>query len=82
MDAIRIRSAGPLRGSVQVSGAKNAALPILCAMALSPYLGALCLQLGGVKATIAFVSGLALINIALVGVLFTLARGKPAEGGP
>ena len=58
------------------------ALPILCAMALSPYLGALCLQLGGVKATIAFVSGLALINIALVGVLFTLARGKPAEGGP
>ena len=58
------------------------ALPILCAMALSPYLGALCLQLGGVKATIAFVSGLALINIALVGVLFTLARGKPAKGGP
>jgi MFS family permease len=58
------------------------ALPILCAMALAPYLGALCLQLGGVKATIAFVSGLALINIALVGVLFTLARGKPAEGGP
>lgn len=58
------------------------ALPILCAMALSPYLGALCLQLGGVKSTIAFVSGLALINIALVGVLFTLARGKPAEGGP
>jgi len=58
------------------------ALPILCAMALSPYLGALCLQVGGVKATIAFVSGLALINIALVGVLFTQARGKPAEGGP
>jgi MFS family permease len=58
------------------------ALPILCAMALAPYLGALCLQLGGVKATMAFVSGLALINIALVGVLFTLARGKPAEGGP
>ena len=35
MDAIRIRSGGPLRGSVQVSGAKNAALPILCATLLS-----------------------------------------------
>src|SRR5277367_130234 len=35
MDAIRIRSGGPLRGTVQVSGAKNAALPILCATLLS-----------------------------------------------
>jgi UDP-N-acetylglucosamine 1-carboxyvinyltransferase len=35
MDAIRIRAGGPLRGSVQVSGAKNAALPILCATLLS-----------------------------------------------
>src|SRR5271166_7044272 len=35
MDAIRIRGGGPLRGTVQVSGAKNAALPILCATLLS-----------------------------------------------
>jgi UDP-N-acetylglucosamine 1-carboxyvinyltransferase len=35
MDAIRIRSGGPLRGTVRVSGAKNAALPILCATLLS-----------------------------------------------
>src|SRR5580692_1787470 len=35
MDAILIRGGGPLRGSVQVSGAKNAALPILCATLLS-----------------------------------------------
>ena len=35
MDAIRIRAGGPLRGTVQVSGAKNAALPILCATLLS-----------------------------------------------
>src|SRR5579871_1203605 len=35
MDAIRIRGGGPLRGSVRVSGAKNAALPILCATLLS-----------------------------------------------
>jgi UDP-N-acetylglucosamine 1-carboxyvinyltransferase len=35
MDAIRIRGNGPLRGSVRISGAKNAALPILCATLLS-----------------------------------------------
>jgi UDP-N-acetylglucosamine 1-carboxyvinyltransferase len=35
MDAIRIRGGGPLRGTVRVSGAKNAALPILCATLLS-----------------------------------------------
>src|SRR5262245_54591430 len=31
MDAIRIRGGRALRGTVKVSGAKNAALPILCA---------------------------------------------------
>src|ERR1700691_791919 len=36
MDAIRIRGTGkPLKGTVRVSGAKNAALPILCATLLS-----------------------------------------------
>ncbi len=36
MDALRIRSTGkPLVGSVRISGAKNAALPILCATLLS-----------------------------------------------
>jgi len=35
MDAIRIRGGGPLRGTVPISGAKNAALPILCATLLS-----------------------------------------------
>ena len=56
------------------------ALPILCAMSLSPYLGALALQHGGVKATLVFVSGLALLNVALVFVLLTLTRGKRVEG--
>ena len=36
MDAIRIRGGRPLKGKVSVSGAKNAALPILCATLLSP----------------------------------------------
>ena len=35
MDAIRLRGGKPLRGSVRISGAKNAALPILCATLLS-----------------------------------------------
>lgn len=35
MDAIVIRGGAPLRGSVRISGAKNAALPILCSTLLS-----------------------------------------------
>src|SRR3954453_8216235 len=35
MDAIRIRGSQKLHGRIQVSGAKNAALPILCATLLS-----------------------------------------------
>ena len=31
MDKFQIQGNGPLRGEVRVSGAKNAALPILCA---------------------------------------------------
>jgi MFS family permease len=66
---------GPARYPVLVG---KLALPILCAMALSPYLGALALQFGGVKATIACVSALALINVALAGVLFALTRSGRA----
>jgi MFS family permease len=66
---------GPARYPVLVG---KLALPILCAMALSPYLGALALQFGGVKATIACVSGLALLNVALVGVLFVMTRSERA----
>src|SRR5215470_14715 len=35
MDAIRIRGGKRLRGTIAISGAKNAALPILCATLLS-----------------------------------------------
>lgn len=68
---------GPARYPVLVG---KLALPILCAMALSPYLGALALQHGGVNATIAFVSALALLNVALVAVLFVLTRGRRVAG--
>lgn len=36
MDKFIVKGSGPLRGSVRVSGAKNAALPIMCAAILSP----------------------------------------------
>src|SRR5258708_949279 len=35
VDAIRVRGGRPLSGRIQVGGAKNAALPILCATLLS-----------------------------------------------
>ncbi len=35
MDNLRIEGNGPLRGTVKISGAKNAALPILCASLLA-----------------------------------------------
>lgn len=35
MDSIRIRGGKPLRGTIDVSGSKNAALPILCASLLA-----------------------------------------------
>ena len=35
MDAIRIRGGKRLNGTIRISGAKNAALPILCATLLS-----------------------------------------------
>jgi UDP-N-acetylglucosamine 1-carboxyvinyltransferase len=35
MDAIRVRGGRPLKGSIGVSGAKNAALPIVCATLLA-----------------------------------------------
>ncbi len=70
---------GPARYPVLVG---KLALPILCAMALSPYLGALALQFGGVKATIALTGALALLNVALVGVLFALTRGRRVASNP
>ncbi len=35
MDSIKVKSAGPLKGKLKVSGAKNAALPILCSALLA-----------------------------------------------
>ena len=36
MDKLAIEGGVPLRGEVRVSGAKNAALPLMCAALLSP----------------------------------------------
>jgi hypothetical protein len=50
------------------------ALPILCAMSLAPYVGALTLQLGGVQAALTLLNGLAATNVALIAILFSLTR--------
>jgi predicted MFS family arabinose efflux permease len=50
------------------------ALPIMAAMALSPYLSAVAFQHGGATWTFGLLLGLALANIALVAILWLLSR--------
>ena len=51
------------------------ALPILIAMAVSPYLGGLAFQQGGADWTFGLLAGLALSNVVLVGALkLSIAR--------
>jgi hypothetical protein len=60
---------GPTRYPVLMG---KLALPILCAISLSPYVGALVLQLGSVRATLMLLDGSAATNFALVAILFFL----------
>jgi MFS family permease len=62
---------GPTRYPVLMG---KLALPILCAMSLAPYVGALTLQLGGVQAALTLLNGLAATNVALIAILFSLTR--------
>jgi len=57
------------------------ALPVLFAMSLAPYVGALSFQLGGTRATLALVSVIAVANVLLVAALFALTRAGRAEHG-
>ena len=50
------------------------ALPIMIAMALSPYLGAVAFQHGGATWTFALLLGLATANMVLVAILWMLSR--------
>ena len=54
------------------------ALPILMAMALSPFLGAIAFQAGGANLTLALLAFLAAANVLLVGLLWALTRRRPA----
>ena len=51
-------------------------LPILFAMALAPYLGALAFESGGTHSTLLLLASIALVNAALVGGLFALTCGR------
>ena len=52
------------------------ALPIMFAMALAPFVGAVAFQRGGATGTLLILLGLALSNVVLVGVLWVLSRGR------
>jgi hypothetical protein len=52
------------------------ALPIMVAMALSPYVGAVAFQHGGATWTFALLLSLALANVALVAILWMLSRRR------
>ena len=54
-------------------------LPVLFAMSLAPYAGALALEVGGAAATLSLLLGLAATNVALVGILFGLTRSRRSE---
>jgi hypothetical protein len=49
------------------------------AMSLAPYVGALTLQRAGAGATLSLLLGLAVTNVALVGILFALARSRRSQ---
>jgi predicted MFS family arabinose efflux permease len=52
------------------------ALPIMVAMALAPFVGAVAFQRGGATGTLLMLLALALSNVVLVGVLWVLSRGQ------
>jgi predicted MFS family arabinose efflux permease len=52
------------------------ALPIMFAMALAPFVGAVAFQHGGATGTLLILLGLALSNVVLVAVLWMLSRGR------
>jgi hypothetical protein len=52
------------------------ALPIMFAMALAPFVGAVAFQHGGATGTLLILLGLALSNVVLVGVLWVLSRRR------
>jgi MFS family permease len=54
-------------------------LPVLLAMSLAPYAGALAFQLGGAAAMLSLLLGLAATNVGLVGILFGLTRSRRSQ---
>jgi hypothetical protein len=52
------------------------ALPIMFAMALAPFVGAVAFQHGGATGTLLILLGLALSNVFLVAALWMLSRGR------
>jgi MFS family permease len=54
------------------------ALPLLIAMSIAPYVGALALEAGGPNSTIAIIAALAVANVLLIAVLWRTTQGLRA----
>jgi MFS family permease len=54
------------------------ALPLLIAMSIAPYVGALALEAGGPNSTIAIIAALAVTNVLLIALLWRTTRGLRA----
>jgi MFS family permease len=54
------------------------ALPLLIAMSIAPYVGALALETGGPNSTIAIIAGLTITNVLLIALLWRTTRGLRA----
>jgi MFS family permease len=54
------------------------ALPLLIAMSIAPYVGALALEAGGPNSTITIIAALAVTNVALIALLWRTTRGLRA----
>jgi hypothetical protein len=55
-------------------------MPSLLAQALAPWLGAILIEWNGPTAALAFLAGLASLNIGLVGVLWVIAKRSRLSG--
>jgi len=58
------------------------AFPSLIVQALAPSAGALMIETSGTNATVGLLTGFALVNVLLVGLLWWLCRTRASESGP
>jgi MFS family permease len=58
------------------------ARPILMSMAVSPFVGAIAFQVGGVNLLLGLLTLIGALNVLLVGLLWMVSRRRPTQNGP